>query len=289
MNFYTIDTQTGKFSKKGYRVAGDNATWNLSDGVLTVAGTGDITIDTEAHYRYPLSSTDNSYVYSSSDNSWKPIRDKVMKIVIETGLTSISDNVFSGFGNLTEVNIKPGLKSIGAKAFYNCENLMKITIPDSVVKIGDDFLWSGYYWIGSDTHVVYATIYASDNSYAVQYAKKYNIAYNTGTNSDVDETETEPQTTEASATKKTTTNRPTSVNIRNKKTYKKSKKVTIKDKDGIKTIKLNGKKLKVKSGKKSYSFKLSKYKKYLKNKNKWNQLVITDVKKKKKTIKFKVK
>lgn len=81
----------------------------------------------------------------------------------------------------------------------------------------------------------------------------------------------------------------TTFNIKNKKTYKKSKKVTIKDSDGIKSIKLNGKTIKVKAGKKSISFKLSKYKKHLKKKTKLNKLVITDVNGNKKTIQFKVK
>ncbi|MCM1500593.1 MAG: DUF6273 domain-containing protein [Clostridium sp.] len=80
----------------------------------------------------------------------------------------------------------------------------------------------------------------------------------------------------------------TTANIKNKKTYKTSKKVTIKDSDGIKQIKINSKTIKVK-GKKSFTFKLSQYKKYLKKKGKWNKLVITDKTGKKTTIKFKTK
>ena len=43
------------------------------------------------------------------------------------------------------------------------------------------------------------------------------------------------------------------------------------------------------AGKKSISFKLSKYKKKLKKKGKWNRLVIIDQKGKKTTVKFKIK
>ncbi|MBR1865344.1 MAG: leucine-rich repeat protein [Lachnospiraceae bacterium] len=82
---------------------------------------------------------------------------------------------------------------------------------------------------------------------------------------------------------------PTKFNIANKRTYKISKKVKIKDSDGIKTIRLNGKLIKHKKGKKSCSFKLSSYKKYLKKKNKWNKLVVTDMNGIRKTIKFKMK
>ena len=83
-------------------------------------------------------------------------------------------------------------------------------------------------------------------------------------------------------------NSPTSISIKNKKTYKKSKKVTIKDEDGIKTIKLNKKKIKG-NGRFKVKFKLSKYKKYLKKKGKWNKLVVNDMLGNKKSIKFKTK
>ena len=89
-------------------------------------------------------------------------------------------------------------------------------------------------------------------------------------------------------TKNVQKDNPTTFNIKNKQTYKTSKKVQIKDKDGIKQIKLNSKTIKVKN-KKSYSFKLSKYKKNLKKTGKWNKLVVTDKNGKKKTIKFKTK
>lgn len=177
VNFYTIDANTGAFSKRCYQVAGDSATWNLKEGVLTLGGTGDIVVDTKAKYRYPLSSTASSYAYSSSDNSWKPIRDKVQKIVVEEGLTSIAMETFAGFSSLIEVEIKPGLKSIGEKAFYCCGKLSKITIPSSVETIGDNFLWTGAYWVGSGAPVVRATIYAPENSYAITYAKQNNIKY----------------------------------------------------------------------------------------------------------------
>ena len=79
------------------------------------------------------------------------------------------------------------------------------------------------------------------------------------------------------------------INLKNKKTYKKTKKVTVKSSLDLKTIKINSKKLKVKSGKTKVSFKLSTYKKYLKKKGKLNTITVTDAKGKKLTVKFKVK
>ncbi|MDO5151348.1 MAG: hypothetical protein Q4D76_18470, partial [Oscillospiraceae bacterium] len=83
-------------------------------------------------------------------------------------------------------------------------------------------------------------------------------------------------------------NYATKINLKSKITYRKSKKVTVSDKDGLKSVRINRKTVKL-NGRKSFSFKLSKYKKYLKRKGKWNKLVVTDTKKKKKTIKFKTK
>ena len=177
VNFYSIDANNGSFSRKLYRVAGENATWKLINGELTIYGTGDISINSEGNHRGPVSSTAGSYSYSSGDNCWKPIREKIEKIVINSGITSIPDNAFNYFSNLKEVEIKEGVKSIGVKAFYSNGNLSKITVPASVTNIGEDFLWTGSYWIGSGSHVVRATICAKSGSYAIEYAKKNDIYY----------------------------------------------------------------------------------------------------------------
>jgi uncharacterized protein YjdB len=177
VNFYSIDAQSGAFSKKLYRVAGEKATWSVKDNVLVVSGTGALSIDTEAHFRYPISSTGSWYTNYSGDNAWKPIREHVKKIVIENGVSSVPDSAFVFYDNLVEVEISPGVKSIGKLAFYSCNALEKITIPASVTSIGEDFLWTGYTWISGGGHVVRATIYAPKDSYAASYAKKNNIAY----------------------------------------------------------------------------------------------------------------
>ncbi len=177
VDFYSIDTQTGKFDKRVYRVAGEGATWDFADGVLTISGTGPITVDTEAYSRRPVSSTAGYFTYSSNDNAWKPIREKVNKIVIEEGITDIPESAFANFSSLAEVEIKPGLKSIGEKAFYKCKSLTKIIIPSSVTSIGEDFLWTGYSWASDEDHIVAAKIYAPEGSYAAKYAKENGISY----------------------------------------------------------------------------------------------------------------
>ena len=177
VDFYSIDINSGKMDKKIYRVAGQNATWDFepSNGTLTISGSGAIDIDTEVHYRYPVSSTSRGFSYSSSDNTWTNIRNKVKKIVIKSGITSIPDNEFKSFDNLEEVEIGKGLQKIGDEAFYGCSNLRKITIPASVNSIGKSCFETGYFWIGSGKPVISVTIYTPENSYAAQYAKANGI------------------------------------------------------------------------------------------------------------------
>ena len=241
--FYSIDANSGAFQKKVYRIAGENAVWNLSNGVLTISGTGAIDIDKEVHYRYPVSSTARSYSYSSADNSWKDIRECVTKIVIEKGITSIPEEAFYYFSNLKEAEIKEGLKSIGKKAFYACKNLRKITIPASVTEIGEECLATGYYWVGSKEPVVDAKIYAPKGSYAIKYAKQNNIAY-----------------TETKAAASGNNSGNTSANITRKKV-----RVTALTSSKAGTIKLKWKKL---SGADGYEIQYARNAKFTKNKKK---------------------
>lgn len=170
VNFYTIDVETGDFTKKGYRVAGENVTWELNEGVLTISGTGAITF--------------------SSGSVWESVRETTEKIIISGGITDIPESAFTNFDNLTEVEIESGVKSIGKKAFYGCNALSKITIPSTVTSIGEDFLWTGYYWTYDYSHVVSATIYAPKDSFAIKYAQENDISYKIigeDTDNDVDD------------------------------------------------------------------------------------------------------
>ena len=110
---------------------------------------------------------------------FRPLRaatNQVKKIVIKSGITTISENAFNYLPNLKEVVIENGVHTIGKEAFAFCSNLETVTLPDSVINIGDDIVWEGSYWY-SGGHVYYATIYASPNSAAITYARKNNIGY----------------------------------------------------------------------------------------------------------------
>ena len=94
----------------------DAVTWRYDEGTdtLTISGTGEM-----GEYGGPDIVTAH----------------KIKHVVIEPGITSITENVFSVW-NITSVSIPDTVTTIGADAFYSCKALTSIIIPDSVTAIG---------------------------------------------------------------------------------------------------------------------------------------------------------
>ena len=80
LNFYSINSDNGKADKKTYHIAGDNATWNFKNGILTISGYGPLSISTEENHRYPVSSTKGWFTFYS-DSSWKAIKNQIRKVI----------------------------------------------------------------------------------------------------------------------------------------------------------------------------------------------------------------
>jgi hypothetical protein len=100
---------------------GENATWELKDGVLTISGTGDM-------YDYTQ--------YHTGVAPWDDSRFFITKVVIEEGITKIGSGAFCDCDNLANVTIPKSVTSIGSMAFFGCEKLSNVTIPASVTNIG---------------------------------------------------------------------------------------------------------------------------------------------------------
>ena len=201
LDFYTIDAQSGDFSKSVTRIAGNNVSWDYKDGVLSLSGEGAIKAVTNGFYRDAVSSTNGGYTYSNADNCWKYLRGNVSKINIGKGITSIPEMGFAYFYKAESIILPQGLKSIGKLAFCGTP-VEELTIPASVSKIGEDILWTGSLY-ADEQHVVYATIIGNCGSYAIEYAKSNDIYYK------------EKHSWVSGVTKATTT--------KNGKTYKKCK------------------------------------------------------------------
>ena len=97
---------------------GDNLTWELDDGILTISGTGDM-----------------SYLYGET-TAWKEHLESITNVVIEPGVTNIGAYAFEGCTNLTHVIIPDSVTGIFEYAFYGCTGLVNIVLPESITSIG---------------------------------------------------------------------------------------------------------------------------------------------------------
>lgn len=156
IDFYTINTDNGEFTKRVHRPAGDTAVWNFTNGVLTLSGTGVIKFTTNIN------------------DATSYLSDKVKSIVIKKGIKSISYRALAGFHANETVVIEDGLEEIGKEAFYGCLDLKTITIPDSVVRMGEDCLWTGEAWGIREQAKIITTSCMSE---AAKYARKNKIEY----------------------------------------------------------------------------------------------------------------
>lgn len=131
---------------------GDDLTWKLEDGVLTISGTGEM---------WGLEYMDTEEV------PWHEDKTAIKKVVLENGVTTVGKWAFCDCTNLTSVTIPDSVTSIGesvfidcnqlksagpigkdydiefgwtseipAHAFSECSSLASVTIPNSVTRVG---------------------------------------------------------------------------------------------------------------------------------------------------------
>jgi hypothetical protein len=115
-------------SDRPYRLGscGDNVTYKFyTDGELVISGTGSM----KSYF------STKSYS-SSSDAPWHSYRDKIKKVAIEDGITTIGEYAFYDCTSLTSATIGNGVTSIDTYAFGDCTSLTSITIGNGVTSIG---------------------------------------------------------------------------------------------------------------------------------------------------------
>ena len=122
---------------------GDDLTWSLQNGVLTIAGTGAMD-DYREHYQAP----------------WTDYADRIQRIVVSSGVTAIGRRAFYGLSALTTATLPSsvtklsalafaecsaltqitlsGVEEIGWACFYNCLSLSNVTLPDCLRIVGEE-------------------------------------------------------------------------------------------------------------------------------------------------------
>ena len=99
---------------------GPDAYWEVTDHVMTIHGTGEITSN-------PFDS------YNTKENGL------IKTVVIQDGITSLCDNSFNG-AQVLEIILPDTIKDLGEGAFRSC-TLMKIKKPDGIIELPN---WAFY-------------------------------------------------------------------------------------------------------------------------------------------------
>lgn len=107
---------------------GDNLTWTLDDeGTLIISGSGDM---------YSMGS-----VISNAPWPHRGSAEKLKKVIIKDGVTSIGEYAFAECDYIESVTLPESLLKIGENSFSNCSALTNISIPNAVTEIGDSAFW----------------------------------------------------------------------------------------------------------------------------------------------------
>ena len=107
-------TFTAEFAQTYSGQCGDNLYWSFNNNTLTITGFGDMW----------------------AEHPWGLFDAETRTILFPDGITSIGDNAFNGFINLTSITIPNSVEGIGDYAFQGCSGLTSITIPNSMMGIG---------------------------------------------------------------------------------------------------------------------------------------------------------
>lgn len=130
----------------GIEISGEieNITWNISpEGVLTISGTGDMPeiMPSEEAAEFETADISESEEIISEEESqmpetWLDYSDVVTSIVVEDGITSISDYAFVFMTNVTDVSVAGSVNSVGEGAFFLDLSLKKIRFNEGLEEIG---------------------------------------------------------------------------------------------------------------------------------------------------------
>ena len=118
-----VNCSTPVYADEGDNKCGTNLTWSISDGVLTIEGTG------------PMFDFEDPDFGDNLPGWWKRRRE-IKRVVIKDGVTTIGENAFTYITNAESIDLPNTLVSIPDGTFIEWSNLKGIDIPVSVIKIG---------------------------------------------------------------------------------------------------------------------------------------------------------
>ncbi len=117
--FSMILSQAPTASAAEYGTCGDDLSWTLADGLLTITGSG------------PMAD------FPETDMApWYRYREQITRISLPEGLTRVGSVAFYGCENLLTVTIPNSVTAIGNYAFGKCTGLQMLTLGSGVTRIG---------------------------------------------------------------------------------------------------------------------------------------------------------
>ena len=108
-----------------------DCTWSFDDttGTLTVSGNGAMAD------------------YTNGSQPWYAYKDSIKTVIVEKGVTAVSEYAFYQFPELVTVKIAGSVTAIGSNAFYNCTNLSTVEYYGSSNPVSDDTAFFGCYCV----------------------------------------------------------------------------------------------------------------------------------------------
>lgn len=105
---------------------GDSVRWEFDEaaGTMTISGSGAMA----DYYGWRLPEFPNR-------PPWYELREKILSLRVEDGVTEIGENTFSGCVNLRTISLAPSVKHIRGVAFRGCRSLQGLRLPDTVRSI----------------------------------------------------------------------------------------------------------------------------------------------------------
>ena len=118
LNVFSIFAEPSEGIGPSSGTCGENLTWELEDGVLTITGSGEM---------------DN---YSASSGApWEARKNSITSIIVQDGVSSIGNYAFYGCVNLAVIQLPQSLRTIGLYSLKST-GIAEITIPEGVTTIG---------------------------------------------------------------------------------------------------------------------------------------------------------
>lgn len=155
----TTTMEVGAANKALSGKCGDNLTWKLEDGVLTISGTGKM-------YDF------ETYQIGTKDERapWIPYADTITKLVLSNDITYIGARAFWYCKSIQgELTLPDNLKSVGDYAFCGCQGFTgDLKIPDSVEEMG----CGAFCDTGFDKDLILPSGIKTINDYVFQRCKK---------------------------------------------------------------------------------------------------------------------